>query len=64
MMRLQLPSAAPAARKSHDSHTPRARQTVVFAWSARRVRFASCCGGGRRSQLRHCAAFCKRHTMM
>eukprot|EP00974_Lingulodinium_polyedra_P076806 7434880-Lingulodinium_polyedra.AAC.1 len=63
MTRLQPPSAAAAARESHASHAshaPRERLFLVFAWSARSVRFASRWGGGRQLQPYLCAAFAKR----
>eukprot|EP00974_Lingulodinium_polyedra_P090809 8806793-Lingulodinium_polyedra.AAC.1 len=37
--------------------------TLVFAWSARGVRFVSYCGGERQVQPHHCVAFCKRYAM-
>eukprot|EP00974_Lingulodinium_polyedra_P065054 6288728-Lingulodinium_polyedra.AAC.1 len=64
MMRLNRPAAVAKRSKSHASRTPCERHFLVFAWNARRVRFASRCGGGRQMQSHHCVAFAKRHTMM
>eukprot|EP00974_Lingulodinium_polyedra_P041238 3961575-Lingulodinium_polyedra.AAC.1 len=57
MMRSSRSSAAVAARESHASRTPCEHPELVFAWCARRVRFASLRGGRRSVRPHHCARF-------
>eukprot|EP00974_Lingulodinium_polyedra_P024311 2354896-Lingulodinium_polyedra.AAC.1 len=64
MMRSNRPRAATAARKSCASHTPCERPFLVFAWSARGVRFASRCGGAQSIRSHYCARFMKPRAMM